>query len=483
MQVTELENAGLKRNYKVTVEAPEIDKEMEVELRAAGEKIRIPGFRPGNIPMKILQQRYGKSVQGDVLKQVINKATTDLVNERKLRPALTPQINIEDFKEGGALVFTVSFEAFPDAPDVNFDKITLNRSVFEISEKDIDEASDRIAERSPKLASAKEGAKAENGNVVTIDFKGMIDGVAFAGGTAEGFKLELGSGQFIEGFEGQLVGAKIGDDRIVKVTFPKDYPGAEVAGKEASFAVKVHAIESKEPGVIDEEFAKERGFETLEKLREAIKSQLTREYDQVVRNELKKELFDILEEQYQFDLPQGMVDLEFGSIWERLQQAKAEGDESVAGKSEEELKTEYQKIASRRVKLGLLLADIGNRNKIQITREELTRAMMQQASQYPGSEKKVMEFYRNNPDRVEELRGPILEEKSVDFILSKIKFNDKKVTLEDLNGDDEDGEEGSSEKKKKSSKAAKPAKKASDSEGDDASDAKSAKKKAASTKE
>ena len=329
---------------------------------------------------------------------------------------------------------------------------------------------------------AKEGVKAESGNVLTIDFKGMIDGVAFAGGTAEGFKLELGSGQFIEGFEDQLVGAKVGDDRIVKVTFPKDYPGAEVAGKEASFGVKVHAIEIKEPGKIDEAFAKDRGFDTLEKLREAIKTQLKNEYDQVVRNQLKKELFDILEEQYTFDLPQGMVDMEFSSIWERLKEAQAQGDESVAGKSEDELKAEYQKIAGRRVKLGLLLADIGNRNKIQISREELTRAMMQQASQYPGQEKKVMEFYRNNPDRVEELRGPILEEKSVDFILDKIKFNDKKVTLEDLNGDEENENEGSGTKKKK---AAKPAKKASEATETNADEEKKAapKKKASSTKE
>lgn len=479
MQVTELENSGLKKNYKVTVEAPEINAQMETELRAAGESIRIPGFRPGNIPMKILQQRFGKSVQGDVLKNVINKATTDLVNERNLRPALTPQINIEDYQDGGALIFTVNFETFPEAPEVDFSKITVNRSTFEIAESDIDEASDRIAERTPKLTAAKSGAKAEAGNVVTIDFKGMIDGVAFAGGTAEDFKLELGSGQFIEGFEDQLIGAKVGDDRIVKVTFPKDYPGKEVAGKEASFAVKVKALEIKEPSVIDEEFAKERGFETLEKLREAIKTQLVREYDSVVRNQLKKELFDQLEAQYDFELPQGMVDLEFNSIWERLKQAQAEGDESVAGKTEEQLKTEYQSIARRRVKLGLLLADIGNRNKIQISREELTRAMMQQASQYPGQEKKVMEFYRNNPDRVEELRGPILEEKSVDFILTKIKFNDKKVTLEELAGDDEDGAEGNNDKKKKS---AKPAKKASGSASGDEGKAE-AKKKAPSTKE
>lgn len=481
MQITELENAGLKRHYRITVDAPEIDAQMEQELRAAGERVRIPGFRPGNIPLKVLRQRYGKSVQGDVLKQVINKATTELVTGRGLRPALTPQVNIEDFAEGGALVFTVHFETFPDAPEVDFSRITLTRSVFDISEADIDEAQARIAERTPKLVPAGDGAAAASGQVVTIDFKGMIGGVAFAGGTASDFKLELGSGQFIDGFEDQLIGASAGEDRIVTVTFPADYPGAEVAGKEASFAVKVKAVERREPGVIDEEFARERGFETLDKLRAAIRTQLTREYDQVVRNQLKKELFDRLEEQYDFDLPQGMVDMEFNAIWERLKQAQSEGDESVIGRDEDALREEYRRIACRRVKLGLLLADIGNRNRIQISREELNRAMIQQAGMYPGQEKKVMEFYRNNPDRVEELRGPILEEKSVDFILERISFTDRKVTLEELGGGDEDESEGGAEQKKKSAAGAKPAGKtgeAPQSDREEGAPAKTARRKA-----
>lgn len=483
MQVTELEGAGLKKQFKITVEAPEIDAEMETELKAAGERVRIPGFRPGNIPMKVLRQRYGKSVQGDVLKNVINKATSDLVQQRKLRPALTPQVNIEDYKDGGALIFNVSFEVFPESPEVKLDGITLSRSVFEITEKDIDEAGERIAERMPKMVPAREGAKAAEGNVVVIDFKGMIDGVAFPGGTAQDFRLELGSGQFIEGFEEQLVGASAGEERKVNVSFPKDYHSQDLAGKPALFEVTVKAIELKEKATIDEAFAAERGFESLGKLREAIGEQLKKEYDQVVRNQLKKELFDILEGKYDFDLPQGMVDLEFNSIWERLKQAQAMGDESVTGRSDEELKEEYTQISRRRVKLGLLLADIGNRNKLEISREELMRAVMQQASMYPGQEKMVMDFYRNNPERLEELRGPILEEKAVDYILGQIKFNDRKVTLDELSGDDEDGEEGGAKKKKSAAKpktAKKPAESA-DSEGEARKPA--AKKKTAGTKE
>lgn len=486
MQVTELESAGLKKQFKITVEAPEIDAEMESELKAAGESVRIPGFRPGNIPMKVLRQRFGKSVQGDVLKNVINKATTDLVRQHKLRPALTPQINVEDYKDGGALVFNVSFEVFPEIPEVKLEGVKISRSVFEILDSDVDEAGARVAERFPTLVAAEKGAKAEKGHVLLIDFKGMIDGVAFAGGSAENFKLELGSGQFIDGFEDQLLGAKVGEDRIVNVKFPKDYAGKEVAGKDASFAVSVKGIECKQMRSLDEAFAKERGFEDFGKLKEAIREQLQREYDQVVRNQMKKELFDKLESDYDFELPQGMVDMEFGSIWERLKQAQAAGDESVAGKTDDELREEYIGIARRRVKLGLLLAEIGNRNKLEITREELTRAVIQQANLYPGQEKQVMEFYRNNPDRLEELRGPILEEKAVDYILANISFMDRKVSLAELDGMDEEGDE-SGASSKKPTKSAKSSKKAAgeDGEGKPASGAKktTAKKKGDATNE
>jgi trigger factor len=457
MQVTELESKKLKKSFKIVVDAARISKQTEVELKAAGEQVKIPGFRPGYIPMKILQQRYGKSVQSDVLKQIINQVSSEVVSKNKLRPAMTPQINIEEYKEGGELSFTMTVESFPDMPEVNFDKITIDRKTYEITEKDIDEAQGRIAEHSHKLVREKEGAKAKNGSVLTIAFKGMIDGVAFKGGSADSFNLELGSGQFIAGFEDQLIGAKEGDDVIVKVAFPKDYAGADVAGKDAVFEVKVKEIQSKEPGIVDDEFAKERGFNDLAGLRDAIRNQMVREYDQVVRNQLKKVLFDALEAQQDFDLPESMVDMEFKSIWERLKQAQAQGDESVAGKDEDALREEYQKIAERRVKLGLLLADIGTKNKIKISQEELTQAVIQQARQFPGQEKQVMEFYRNNPERVEDLRGPILEEKAVDYVLSKVKFNDQKVSLDDLGDEDEDEGEGSVAKKPKAKKAQKSA--------------------------
>lgn len=489
MQVIELESNGLKKKIRVVVEAAKVNAQMDAELRAAGEKVKMPGFRPGYIPMKILQQRYGKSVQAEVVKQTINQATNDALAEKKLRPALLPQLNLEPYNEGGDLSFTMEFEAFPDINEPKFETITLERNTFDIPEKEIDDALERIALGNPKMAKAKAGTVAKNGHVVTIDFKGMIDGVAFEGGTSKDFQLELGSGRFIAGFEDQLVGAKEGDDKIVSVTFPDDYPGKEVAGKKASFEVKVKEVLEKETPAIDDAFAKLVGFDDVAKLRDAVRSQLSREYDQMVRNQLKKQLFDQLETVCDFELPQGMVDMEFNSIWERLKEARDQGDESVAGKSEDELKAEYRKIAERRVKLGLLLAEMGNRHKLQVTREELSRAVFQQASMFPGQEKQVMDYYRNNPERTDDLRGPILEEKAVDFILGKVKYDDKKLSLEELRAsNDEMNDEGGSDAKPKKASKAKAAKVSEGAEDAEESAAKAkakpaAKKKAASANE
>ena len=486
MQVTELSSNGLNKSYKIIVDKAQIQAQMEVELRAAGEQVKIPGFRPGFIPMKILQQRYGKSVQGDVLKQAINQATNDFVTEKKFRPTLTPQVNIDSYEEGGDLAFIIDFEVFPEIPAIDFSKIKLDRKIYEITEQDIDKTMETIAARNPKLIRADAGTKAALGDVTVIDFKGTVGGVAFNGGTATNFKLELGSKQFIEGFEQQLVGVKEGEERTVTVTFPKEYQAADLAGKEADFAVTVHEIHTKESAKIDDDFCKEKGFTNLRTFREAVKSQMAKEYDQIVRNHLKKDLFDILEEKSNFELPQGMLDMEFNSIWQRLQEAKKQGDESLVGKSDDELKAEYTDICKRRVKLGLLLAEVGSVNKIQITREELTRAIMEQASQYPGQENKIIDFYRKNPERVEELRGPILEEKAVDFVLNSVSFTDHKVTLDDLAEDDlDDSDETAESSKDAKSKSAKAAKKSSDGnvdqseeEGADGAKKTSAKKKA-----
>lgn len=438
MQVTELEKKGLKVVLKVVVGADQIRQQTEAELKSAGERVKIPGFRPGYIPMKVLQQRYGKAVEADVIKQVVSRSSSSALAERKIRPAATPKVDLDkDYKEGSDLSFTLTVESFPPVPSVAFDKIKLERQTYEIADSDITEASARIAERSPNFERAKEGSKTKEGHVVNIDFKGMIDGVAFDGGTAQNFRLELGSGQFIEGFEAQLYGKKEGEECKVNVTFPKQYHAESLAGKPAVFEVKINEIYSKELPAIDEKFATDRGFADLKALHEAIRSQLAKEYDQIVRTRLKKQLFDHLDEVVDFELPETMVEMEFNSIWERLQEARQQGDESIIGRSDEDLKQEYQGIARRRVKLGILLAEIGALNNIHVSREELGRAAIQQASMFPGQERQVMEFYKNNPERLEDLRGPILEEKAVDFVLSKVAFNDTKVSTKELTEEDE----------------------------------------------
>ncbi len=432
MQVKELETAGLKRTYQITVPASTIAEQVDVELKEAGKTLKIPGFRPGFVPLKILQQRFGKSVEADVLKSVIQRSTGEMINEQKIRPALAPEVAVDSYEEGKDLQYTVSVETFPDVPDVAFDQIKLTRKVYEIDEKETDDALTRIAERSPALVPAEKTAKTALGNVVVIDFAGKIDGVAFDGGTAEGFRLELGSKQFIGNFEEQLVDKKIGDEVLVKVSFPDDYGSENLAGKASEFDVKIHEILVKETPAIDDDFATARGLENVAALRAAVNDQLKREYDGIVRTQLKKALFDELDETVEFQLPEGMVEMEFKSIWERLKQAQAQGDESLAGKSDDELKEEYREISERRVKLGIMLAEVGNKNQLKITREEMTSAVMEQARMFPGQEQRVFEFYKNNPDRMEDLRGPIMEEKAVDFILAKVSFTDEKVTVEAL---------------------------------------------------
>lgn len=455
MQVTELESKGLKKSFKIIVGADAIKTKKESELKEVGKTAKIAGFRPGQVPLKILEQRYGKAVQADVIKQVINGSVNDLVVKNKFRPTLTPQVSVEQYKEGGELSFNVALELFPEIPELAFDDLKLERRTFEISQNDIDEASKRIAERSPQFVDLPKTTKAENGNIVKIDFKGTLDGVAFDGGTAEDFELELGSKQFIDGFEDQLIGAKAGDKRTVKVTFPAKYPSPQLAGKAVEFEVNVKAVQESKAPEINEEFATARGFADLNAFNEAVRGQLIKEYDQIVRNQLKKQLFDILEEKYTFELPETMVEMEFKTIWERVKQSIGDGDELLEGKSEKELEEEYKKVARRRVTLGILLAEVGTRNKIQISRDEISRAVMQQANQYPGQERQIFEFYQKNPNRIEDLRGPILEEKAVDFILSKAKFSDVKTPLAELIdiGDEDETEKKPSKSKKSASES------------------------------
>ncbi len=453
MQVTELSAQGLKRSYKIKVEAAAINAQIDAGLKVAGERVKIPGFRPGLVPMKILKQRYGRSVQDDVLNRVMNQSTRQVLDEKNLRAAMQPQVDVNDYSEGGDFEFTVNVEILPPIPDVGFEKITLEKPVFEVAESDIDEALAKIVERSPQFTKRPKEEAARTGDMVDMDFVGKMDGVAFEGGTAKGYRIELGSNQFIAGFEEGLIGAKAGEERELKLKFPKEYHAPELAGRDVIFEVKVNEVQEAKTPKPDEEFARARGFADLRALREAVRDQIIKEYGMAVRNKLKRQLFDALEEVVNFDIPGSMLELEFNNIWSRVEQAKKEGDPQMKDKSEAELREEYDRIARRRVRLGLLLSDVARKNNLQIASEELTRALMQYASMFPGQEKQVVDFYRQNTDRLDDLRGPILEEKAVDWILEKVKVNEKKVTLTELNEENEEEESAPKGKKSKGKKA------------------------------
>ncbi len=459
MQVTALKEEGLKKSFRCVVSAENIGTAIEEELKKVGKSVRIAGFRPGFVPLKILQQRYGKAVQQDVIRNLVTDSVAKIIEERSLRPALSPNVENQEYKEGSELAFTVTMEVLPDLPEITFSDITLEREVFEITQGDIDEGLERLAERSPETVKLADSAKAKIGNVVTMDFKGSIGGVPFEGGSAEKFAIELGSGRLISDFEEQLVGVKAGDQRDVKVTFPEEYFNAEVAGKEATFAVNVQEVAELKTPEITDAFATGRGFSDLRALNEAVRDQLIKDFGGMVRTRQKKALFDILEKKCDFLVPSGMVKMEFDSIWQRLLSARAQGDETVSGKSDEALTEEYQAIAERRVRLGILLAEIARKEKLQISRDELSRALIQHASQFPGQESRVIDYYRQNPERVEELRGPILEEKAVDWVLGKINLIDRPVTTAELLTAEEDSGEDSSSKQKKTSKPKKAAQK------------------------
>lgn len=437
MQVTEKEVKGLTHSYSVTVPAADVERQVEEELQSLGQKVKMPGFRPGKVPMNVLKQKYGKDVMGDVLQNSINKATRDVMEQKKLRPALQPDIKITEYKEGGDLSFDISVDVMPEVKMPDFSKITVDEYTYEIPEKDVEEGLSRLAQ-SRRHLHRDESGEAKQGSVLKIDFLGKKGGEPFAGGAAQGHFLELGSNQFIPGFEDQLVGAKEGDKREVKVTFPKEYHSADLAGADATFDVTVHEVHRVHAPDVNDKLAEQLGFKDLAALTEAVKGQIGSEYDRAARGKAKKQLFDALDKVAKFDIPVRMVDLEFDSIWKQVEEAKKAGDEELKGKSDEALKKEYRTIAERRVRLGILLSEVGRANNLQIGREELSAAVMEQARNFPGQEDKVFEFYRKNPQQIDELRGPILEEKAVDWVLTQVKRNPKPTTIEALLRDDED---------------------------------------------
>jgi trigger factor len=441
MQITETSNEGLKRTLQVTVPAGELGKRFTDRLDEIKGRVQLKGFRKGKVPVPHLKKMYGRSLMVEVLQDTVRETSNQALADRKLRPAMQPsvtlpedQAEIEKVLAGQAdLSYSMTFEVLPAIELADFKDLKLERLVAEVDDEALDKAIAELVERS--LTHAPDEARAaETGDRVTIDFVGTIDGEAFEGGSAEAAPIVLGQGNFIPGFEEGLAGAKAGDERDIAATFPADYPVAALAGKAASFAVKVKEVAAPVRPEVNDEFAKTLGAENVAQLKEFVKAQLVREYANVARQKLKRELLDVLEKAHTFELPPSLVDNEFAAIWQQLEANLQRASKTFTdeGKTEEETREEYRRIAERRVRLGLVIGEIAERNELKITQDEMRKALMEQARRFPGQEKTVYEYYEKTPGALAELRAPIFEDKVVDFVLDKAKPSDKKVSKDEL---------------------------------------------------
>jgi trigger factor len=441
MQVTELSADGLKREYKVVVQAQEIEERMSGRLNELSRTIRMPGFRPGKVPVALLRKQYGRSVMGEVLEQAVNQGSQQAISEHELRPALRPKIEVTSFDEGADLEFTMALEVLPQVPKVDLKTIELSRPTAEVSEAAVTEALNNLAERFRDFAPPAEARPSRSGDRLIIDFHGSIAGEPFEGGHAHDFPLVLGSGRMVPGFEDQLIGKEAGADVTVEVTFPEQYGHQELAGKTASFAVEIKEIAEPQPVELNDDLAKGQGFEDLAAMTKALREGMEREYARVTRLRVKRSLLDRLAETCKFQVPAGMVDLEFESIWRQLKDEMAqEGQTEVPEEPDEKVRAEYYDIAERRVRLGLILSDVGQANDLKVEQTELNAAILDQARRYPGQEQKVLDFFKNTPQAIEQLRAPLYEDKVVDFILQMASVTDQPVTPEELMKDPDDDE-------------------------------------------
>jgi trigger factor len=438
MQVTETLSEGLKRGFTVVIPAAQIEDKHAKRLAELGRTLSLPGFRPGKVPPTVVRKRYGTAVQAEVLEESVNEATSQVLSDRGLRAATQPKVDVVSLggSEGGAakdLEFKVELELMPEIAMPDFAAMALTRFKATPADPDVEKALGEIAARAATLEPVSEVRAAAQGDVVVVDYAGAVDGEAFEGGTGKELEVEIGGSGFIPGFAEQLEGITTGESRSINVTFPESYGVATLAGKPATFAITATALKQKIVPPVDDALAEKLGAGTLAELRELIVERMQRDYDQISRLRLKRALLDELAKT-QFPVPQGMVEAEFDQIWARVEADRKAGqvDEGDVGKDEDTLKAEYRAIAERRVRLGLLLAEIGRSNGITVGQEEINRAMRQEAARYPGQEQQVLEFFRKNPQAQEGLRGPIFEEKAIDFVLELAKVDDQNVSAEEL---------------------------------------------------
>jgi trigger factor len=448
MEITETLSDGLKREFQVQVPAADLEARVTERLGELKDRVQLRGFRPGKVPVAHLKKIYGKAVMAETIEAVIRELNAKIVSDRGLKLAMEPKVTIpEDESEvakiiGGQsdLAYTVALEILPKIELGDFKGIKLERQVAEVTDAQVTEALDKLAEQNRPFAAKGEGAKVEKGDRAVIDFTGTLDGVPFEGGTGGDVVVNVGSGTFIPGFEDQLIGMTVGEKRNVKVTFPANYMSTQLAGKDAEFDVTAKSIEAPGAAAVDDAFAKSLGLESLDKLREAVKARLQQEHAALSRQRLKRQLLDKLDEMHKFALPPTLAEDEFKNVWNAVEgDLKAQGRTFAdEGTTEEKAREEYRGIAERRVRLGLVLAEIGDRNKITVTEEEIRRAIIERVRQVPGREQEVWDYYQKNPGAVAGLRAPIYEEKVVDFLLELAAVTDKQVSREDLLKDDED---------------------------------------------
>ena len=445
MQIVEKSVEGLSRVYGVTVPSALLAEKVEARIAEITPTLNLKGFRPGKVPAGHVRKMFGRSLMSEVVEQTITETTQKVLSDNNLRPAgepdLRPEGDIQQVVEGKAdLSYEIALEVIPEFEPVDFSGISLKRPVYEPTDKEVDEAVAELAESSKTYEPRKgKTTKAKEGDQLLIDFVGRVAGEVFEGGSAEDATLTLGSGQFIPGFEAQLVGAKPEDEVLVKVTFPAEYQAAHLAGKDAEFTVTVKEVRAPKASKIDDELAQRLGVEDLAKLKDLLRSNLQSQFSSATRFKLKRALLDILDEKHDFPLPPRMVEAEFSQIWEQVQQDKAAGNlpPEDAGKTDEQLEAEYRKIAQRRVRLGLVLAEIGRVNNVQVTEQELAEAMRAEAMRYGQQAQQIFDFLRQNPSAQAQLRAPIFEEKVVDLIVSKAKVEDEKVSKEELLKEDD----------------------------------------------
>ena len=430
---------GLSRMYKVKVPASELKSRLDQKIEEMRPQMRLKGFRPGKVPASHVRKMFGKSIMGEVVEAAMKETSEKAITDANVRPASQPNMHMESDMEAVLegkedLAYHMHVDVMPEFEPADVTKIEVERPVAEVEDKALDEALDQVAENNMKFDARGKTAKAREGDAVVINFLGKLDGEPFEGGAAEDHTLVLGSGSFIPGFEDQLVGLKAGDEKDVEVTFPEEYQAEHLAGKPVVFEVKVNEVRAPKKPEIDEEFAKGLGIESLEELKKLVKDQLQQELDNASRAKAKRNLLDALDEKHDFELPPKMVEMEFDQIWQQLQTEMDAGrvSDEDKNKSEDELKSEYRTIAERRVRLGLVLAEIGRLQDIKISEQEVQQALIREAQRFPGQERQVIEFFQGNPNAMAQLRAPIYEDKVVDYLLSTVTVTDKTVTRDEL---------------------------------------------------